>query len=300
MKDFTPLDRHEYIFRKILKKEELKTSEVAEYFQTDIKTIRRDLKDWISPLFETEIYSENKKWIIPEPVIDITFYEASELAAIAFIFKYMDNDNPQLYSKTVNLFNELHEKLSHSIYKQSSIEDILSTKKEEFYLIKNAIDNQKEIKFKFFKYDKYVQPLKIANLEKYWYLLCSDKDKERFSKYPINGIFDVIICKETFDLNTHSYISKLDNAINAFFDINEEIEIVLKLDWEAKKVLSRKKLNSTQNIEQNEDEEYIMTITVTNLMEIIPTIQQWIPLIEVISPQALKNKIKENIENYEI
>ena len=300
MKEITPLDRHKYIFHKILKKEEIKTTEIANYLNTDRKTIERDLKNWISPLFEYEIYNENKRWIIPEPIIDITFYEPSELAAIAFIFKYMDNDNPQLYSKTVSLFNELHEKISHSIYKQSSVEDILSIKKKEFYQIKTAIDNQKEIRFKFFKYDKYVQPLKIANIERYWYLLCHDNEKVRFSKFPINGIFEVVICEGNFDLNAHSYLDKLDNAINAFFDADNEIDIVLKLGWEAKKVLSRTKLNPTQNIFQNKYKEYIMTITVTNLMEIIPIIQQWIPLIEVVSPQELKDKIKENIQNYKI
>ena len=90
------------------------------------------------------------------------FYEPSELAAIAFIFKNIGKENPQLYSKTVALFNELHEKVSHSIYKQSSIEDILSIKKDEFYVIKNAIEDKKEMKFKFHSYDKYVQPLKIG------------------------------------------------------------------------------------------------------------------------------------------
>lgn len=297
---FTPLDRHEYIFNKILKKEEIKTTEIAKYFSIDRKTVERDLKDWISPLFEVEIYSENRKWVIPEPIIDITYYEPSELASIAFLFKYMNDDNPQLLNKTINLFNNLHEKLSHSIYKQSSIEDILSTKKKEFFLLKNAIDSTKEIRFKFFTKDKFVQPLKIANLEKYWYLLCFDLDRCRFSKYPINGIFDVNVTTKSFDINEHKYLNKLDNAINAFYDIDEEINVTLKLDWNAKNVLSRKKLNPTQKIYKNEDDEYIMNITISNYMEIIPVIQQWIPLIKVISPKELNLKIKENIQNYQI
>jgi len=300
MKDFTPLDRHEYIFKKILNNEQLVTTEIAEYLDVTRKTIERDLKEWISPIFEKDIYIENKNWIIPESIIDITYYEPNELASIAFIFKYMNKDNPKLYNKTVNLFNELHEKVSHSIYKQSSIEDILSIKKEEFYLLKNSIDTTKEIKFKFFGHDKHVQPLKIANLEKYWYLLCFDLNENRFSKYPLNGISEIEILTSTFNLEKHKYLNKLSNAINAFFDVKEEIDIVLKLDWNAKNVLSRKKLNETQNIYKNDDDEYIMNITITNLMEIIPTIQQWIPLIEVISPDNLKEKIKENLENYNL
>lgn len=299
MKDFTPLDRHEYIFKKILKNETIKTSEIAKYFNTDIKTIRRDLQDWISHLFEQEIYYD-KKWIIPEAIINITYYSASELASIAYIFKNINEENPYLYSKTIELFNQLHEKVSHAIYKQSSIEDILATKKNEFYLIKNSIDSEREIEFRFYTQNKHVQPLKIANLEKYWYLLCFDLVENRFSKYPIKGIFDINILDKKFNLSEHKYINKLDNAINAFFDIGSEIDVVLKLAWDAKKVLSRKQLNLTQNIYQNDDEEYIMEIKITNLMEIIPTIQQWIPLIEVIAPQELKEKIQSNLKNYSI
>ena len=81
---------------------------------------------------------------------------------------------------------------------------------------------------------------------------------------------------------------------------NEEINVTLKLDWNAKNVLSRKKLNPTQKIYKNEEDEYIMNITISNYMEIIPVIQQWIPLIKVISPKELNLKIKENIQNYQI
>ena len=297
---FTPLDRHEYIFNKILRKETIGTVDIATYLEVHRRTIERDLKNNISPLFESEILPNDNQWIIPESIIDIKFYEPSELAAIAFIFKNIGNDNPQLYSKTVNLFNELHEKVSHSIYRQSSIEDILSIKKDEFYRIKNAIEDNKEIKFKFHSYDKHVQPLKIANLEKYWYLLCFDLEAKRLSKYPLRGVHTIDILDITFQFNEDDYINKLDNAINAYFDINGEIEVVLELDWDANKVISSVPLNSTQEINKNDDNMYIMKITISNLMEIIPLIQQWIPHIKVISPSTLKEQIKENLTNYHI
>jgi transcriptional antiterminator len=66
MKNFTKLDRHEYIFKKILNKEQLNTTEVAAYLTVTRKTIERDLKEWVSPLFEAEIYIKDKIWIIPE------------------------------------------------------------------------------------------------------------------------------------------------------------------------------------------------------------------------------------------
>lgn len=301
MTDYTPLDRHEYIFNKILRNETIKTVDISNYLGVSRKTIERDLKNSISPLFEMEIVPNDNNWIIPESIIDISFYTANELASISFIFKNIEKDNLKLYSKTVDLFNELHEKVSHSIYKQSSIEDILSIKKDEFYLIKHAIEDKKEIKFKFHSYDKYVQPLKIANLEKYWYLLCFDLTENRFSKYPLRGIHKIHTLDITFDFNEDNYKNKLDNAINAFFDIDEEIHVKLELDWDANKVLSSVPLNSSQKINKIEKEDsnvYILDITISNLMEIIPTIQQWLPHIKVLSPLSLKAKIEENLKNY--
>lgn len=300
MSYFTAFDRHAYIFSKILRKEVINTVKISKYLGVTRKTIERDLKNSISPLFESELIPIGNDWKVQEPIIDIKFYEPSELSAIAFIFKNIGNDNPKLYSKTINLFNELHKKVSHSIYKQSSVEDILAMKKNEFYIIKNAIEDKKEIKFKFHSYDKHVQPLKIANLEKYWYLLCFDLNASRFSKYPLRGINTIDVLDNTFDFNEDNYINSLDNAINAFFDINNQIEVILELDWEANKVLSSVLLNSTQTINKNDDDMFIMSITISNLMEIIPLIQQWIPHIKVISPISLKEKIKENLTNYKI
>jgi predicted DNA-binding transcriptional regulator YafY len=300
MKEFSVLDRHEYILRKIRNNEKIDTVQFAKDLKVNRKTIERDLTIHLSPLFEQGIKCENKIWIATEPIIDIIYYSSYELASIALLFKNISKDNPALYTKTIELFNQLHEKVSNAIYKQSSVEDILATHKKEFYLLKGAIEEQREITLEFFSHHKNVHPLKIANIEKYWYLLCHDLQENRFSKYPINGIDNIKIIDNKFDMKSYKYINELDNAINAFYDPNIENKVVLKLSWEAKKVLSRKILNSTQKIHKNENDEYIMKITVSNLMEISPLIQQWIPHIQVIQPKELKSLIRKNLENYEI
>ena len=300
MNEITKLDRHKYIFDKILKQEIINTNEIAKYLNTSRKTIERDLKDSLSYIFEFPIEYINGKWNVSNFVIDIRAYNSEELVVINLLLSMLEKDNHELYKKAINFFDILNEKMSHSIYKQSSVEDILLTHKNEFYLIKNAIENTKEIEFKFHSYDKYVQPLKIANLEKYWYLLCFDLNNNIFSKYPLNGISNVNILNNIFDIKEHKHINKLDNAINAFFNIDTQIDVVLELDFDAKKVLSRKKLNASQNIIAIEDKKFIMSITISNFMEIIPLIQQWIPHIIVISPIELKNRIKDNLESYNI
>lgn len=297
------LDKYEYIFKKILRNEELKTVEIATELECTSKTIGRYF-EVVSVLFESSIVYINKKWVVPKPIMDIRAYSASNLVYICLLLKKTSDDNPELYNKTVELFETLNEKISHSIYKQTTIEELLPLYKEEFYLVKNAIEKTLEIKFSFF-YDnniKNVQPLKIVNLEKYWYLFCYDLNEKSFRKYHFKGLMQIEVFEKKFNRNEHIYLDKLENAINAFFNVEDENKIKLRLTKEAKKVLSRTKLNSTQIIckDENNIDKYLMDITVSDLREISPLIQQWIPHIEVISPLELREIIKDNLKNYNI
>ena len=61
----------------------------------------------------------------------------------------------------------------------------------------------------------------------------------------------------------------------------------------------RKPLNPTQRvIKKYDDGSLELEIIITDLMEIIPTIQRYIPHIGVITPDELKHEVKNNIETY--
>lgn len=302
MNDTSQLDAHTYLIQKILKKEIINTSQVANYLNKSDRQVRRYIKE-LSPLFEYPIESNAKKeWIIPDFILDVRSYSPEELVVINALLTKVEKDNHALYGRAINMFEVLNEKASHVIFEQSTVENIMTKYKSEFYLVKEAIEKIVEIKFNYYsdKYPKHVQPLKIANLEKYWYLLCYDLTARKFWKYHFSGLKDIEILNVNFKMEEHDYKEKLDNAINAYFNLEDTNDIRLKLSKEARKVLSRKKLNKSQNIFKNEEDEYIMDIRVSHLMEISPLIQQWIPHIEVIYPEELKNIIKQNIDSFKI
>jgi len=151
-------------------------------------------------------------------------------------------------------------------------------------------------------YVKHVQPLKITNLEQYWYLFCYDLEQNSFWTYHFKGIKNIKVLEQTFSLNEHLYHDKLENAINAYFNVYEENKVQLRLSKASMKVLKRKQLNSSQKIYKDEEfkDKYIMDITVSDLREISPLIQQWIPHIEVIYPEELKTIIRKNLVSYNI
>jgi len=302
MNDSSPLDAHIYLIQKILRKEKINTSDVAQYLNKSDRQVRRYIGQ-LSSLFEYPIESNDKKeWIIPNFILDVRSYSAEELVVINALLTKVEKDNHELYNKAIDMFEILSEKASHVIFQQSSIENIMTKFKSEFYLIKESIENSVEIKFDYYsdRYPKHVKPLKIANLEKYWYLLCFDLKMEKFAKYHFSGLKDIKLSNKHFNIEEYNYQEKLDNAINAYFNLEEKNNVQLKLSKIARKVLSRKKLNNTQHIYKNDVEEYIMDITVSSLMEISPLIQQWIPHIEIIYPQELKNIIRTNIDKYNI
>lgn len=304
MTEAKDLERYEYIFQIIKRQEDLNPVEIGKYLGCHRKTITRDFEKVISVLFESPIEYIGRKWIVPKSIIDIRAYTASNLVSIALLLRKAYHEDPYLYEKSIELFDFLQEKVYHSIYKQNSIEELFPSFKDEFYLIKNAIEKTREIKFAFHYDDniKHVQPLKITNLEQYWYLFCYDLEQDSFWTYHFKGIKKIQILEQGFDLKEHLYIDKLENAINAYFNIHEKNEVRLRLTKPPMKVLKRKKLNSSQNIysDKTDKDKYIMDITVSDLREISPLIQQWIPHIEIISPDELKAIVKENLNNYQI
>ena len=61
----------------------------------------------------------------------------------------------------------------------------------------------------------------------------------------------------------------------------------------------RKPLNKSQRVLKiYDDESCDVELTITDYMEIIPTIQRYIPFIGVIEPQDLKDRVKMNIDLY--
>ena len=51
-------------------------------------------------------------------------------------------------------------------------------------------------------------------------------------------------------------------------------------------------------VKEEDDNSMEIELIITDFMEIIPTIQRYIPYIQVIEPNELKLEVKMNIENY--
>lgn len=280
----------------------LSTPYLVQKFNVTKKIVQTDFKEYILPLYEdkTIYYSYFlKAYRAKENFLSKTFLCAEELAIIAILQnkskdKYADAD---LALKTHALFQKFDDALSHRLYQESSIEKI-DEFRQEIIQIKNAIETKRVITCKYSNKEREIYPLKILNLEGYWYLIVYEPASDLLKTFHLNSIKEIVLSDREYKFDKKK-VKSFDNAITAYFKPdNIPITVQLFIDTKISKYFQRKPLNKTQRtIQKYSDGSIEIELLITDFMEIIPIIQRYIPYIGVIEPVELKNIIKENLES---
>ena len=297
------INRLSQILELLNKGYELSTPNLVERFGVSKKIIQIDFKEYILPLFVNDkIYYDysSKTYKAKNNFLTKTLFSADELSIIAILKnkskdKYSDDD---LSLKVDSLFLKFEEELTNKLYQTSSIEKI-DNFKNEIIQIKNAVETKSIIKCLYNKKYREIYPLKILNLEGFWYLIIYEPNDNKIKTFHLNTIKNIEVLHSNFRFDEEK-INSFDNAISAYYKPNNEsILIQLFIDSKVSRYFQRKPLNKSQRVLKiYDDESCDIELTITDYMEIIPTIQRYIPFIGVIEPQELKDKVKENIDFY--
>jgi predicted DNA-binding transcriptional regulator YafY len=198
------------------------------------------------------------------------------------------------------LFEKLEDERNNNVYQQSSVEKIDAFKKE-ILTIKNAILEKEILTCNYNKKDRTIYPLSLLNLEGYWYLVIFEPRDSKIKTSHLDTITNTFYTGKKYEFDFDK-IKSFDNAINAFHVLDKElIEVQLYVQAPVAKYFLRKPLSSLQRtIKKYDDDSLEISITVTDLREIIPTIQRYMPHVKVIEPQNLKDVIEENIKKYQM
>lgn len=281
----------------------LSTPDVVNRFGVSKKVIQTDFKDYLIPLFcDNKIfydYSE-KVYKASNNFLTKTLFSSDELAVIAILkFKAKDKHTDEdLFDKADALFHRFEDELSNKIYQKSSVEKF-DEFKNEIIQIRNAIETKNIIKCFYNEKYRKIYPLKILNLEGYWYLIIYEPTDKKIKTYHLNTIKEIDVLHSNF-LFDNEKIESFDSAITAYYKPeNSAINVQLYIHSKVSRYFIRKPLSKAQRIiRQNENKSIEIEIYITDYMEIIPTIQRYMPYISVIEPEELKNKIKKNIDEY--
>lgn len=301
--DFTNrINRITFILERLSKGYGLSTPNLEEYFSISKKIIQTDFKNVILPMFDEIIYYDytSKTYVSDKNFLTATLFSSEELALIAILKskakdKYSDEN---LSEKVDTLFSNYEELLSNDIYNIASVESLDKFKKE-VVLIKNAIATKHIISLKYNDIQRSVYPLKIINIDAFWYLVLYEEKDKKIKTFHINSIENINILTKRFRYE-NDYIKKFENCINAYFVADSEpTSVILFIDSQVAKYFKAKPLNSSQRVmETYSDGSIDIELSISTFREIIPTIQKYIPHVKVVEPKELENLVYENLRNY--
>lgn len=281
----------------------LSTAELADTLNLTKRIIQLDFKEYLIPLFDGGmIYYDYslKCYCAKTNFLAGTLLSSDELAVIALLkAKSKDKFSDDGFAiQTDALFQKFEESLSNNFYQETLVEKI-DDFKTEIIRIKNAITHRREIACTYNNKARNLYPLKILNLEGFWYLINYDVAYSEIRRYHLNSISDITLLETEFTFD-ETIIERFDNAINAFYEPHvDPFSIELFLDAKIAKYFKRKPISKTQRVLKTyHDGACDIELYITDFMEIIPTIQRYIPYVKVIRPDTLKELVYKNLMDY--
>lgn len=266
------------------------------------KTLQDNIKKHLVPIEISEIRFDKsiQAWTGKHGFLSETLLSEYELVTMQLLETHSKKYGRLFILSTQRLFNRFKRRASLTIFKKTRMEQIGRDDEGKLAIIKTAIAQKRVLYCKYNGKDRVVYPLKIVLLEGYWYLFLWDAASDEVRKYHLKTIESLDLQTEIFDIPENRVIDHLDNAINAYFKDADLIPVRLIVHKKVSKYFKRQPLSNSQTItDYPDDEDYdYLDIWVTDVMEIIPTIQQYLPYIKVESPDSLHKRIEENIQNY--
>lgn len=265
------------------------------------KTIQDNIKKYLVTLgdiADIQYDHSTKKWTARKNFLSETLLSADELITMKLLEISGKKFGKRFELSTQRLFNRFKQRASLTIFKKTKMEKITKDDEGKLAIIKTGISQKKILHCRYKNKERIVYPLKIVLLEGFWYLFLWDTKNSEIRKYHLKTIEALKLQDEIFITPKNRVIDHLDNAINAYFKDGEILPINLLVHKKVSKYFVRQPLSSSQIITPYDTDYDQMDIWVTDEMEIIPTIQQYLPYIKVLSPDSLHKRIEENINNY--
>ena len=290
------LTRLTTILKKLNDGETLSVKDLAEEFNVSSRTIQRDFNE---RLISFPIIQANKKWQLEDGFKIEKSTDVEDRVVLDIIEKITESIGGKFAIKSNNLLSKLKNKEYNPIYAKLNIEDI-SDRLQDVQILESAIKNKLILTCEYLnngkRYNTTLKPLKIVNFEGFWYLVALRDEEVR--KYYLKELSRIKLTDDTFDVDTK--IDKLlDDSISIWFNqYNDPFEVKLFANEIAAKFFQRRPL-PTQSIESlNEDGTMEFVVKITHEMEILPIIKYWIPHLQVIEPQRIRDIVKDDLENY--
>jgi len=298
------------MMQKLLNGESVNVQKLEGEYKHEVpeRTIRDKITKVIEPLFPDSIYNEKGiGWISKDNLNEKTILTAPELIALQTLKNYALGLDKDISTSALKLLSKFEQGVfAHEIIHRTKKEKLDKDNETTITVLMNAIRQKKKVSCTYNDKQRIIEPLMIVMLEGYWYLHLFDINKEtglkKAKNFHIKTIELISLLDETFEYPEISFFKKLKTSVNAFFDSESDyISVELLLHKEIVKYFRRIPISTKQKIYGSKDDEYMtLSVEVTNLKEVAPIIQQYLPDIKVVHPSELNEIIKKNISDYAV
>ncbi len=277
------------ILKRLNDGERLTIKGLAEDFSVSNKTIQRDLRerlafvDWVE---EGPYYSVRKG--------NYGHLDSDDLTRI-ISFLSIKNIFPKL---------DRHFFLKY-LTKNTTIKNIeyecIQKYSEEFDQLIRAIDMNRKIHIDYIKVREsiaksyVVEPYHMINKNGIWYLIALDHGIEK--TFCFTQISNIRLLEEWFDVDD-VLLTKIKSS-DSISHGNQMSEVVLQVSSEVASYFQKRQLLPHQEIvEIKKDGSLRIVCRKVHQMEVLPTIQYWLPHVEIVAPITLKNDLHDLLKKY--
>jgi predicted DNA-binding transcriptional regulator YafY len=304
--DYRVMERIEEILRRLRSGEKLSIKALSAEFGCDTKTIQRDMSIRIPELLQRmnlgiKIEKIGRLFILTGDTTKLKNFE--DTLVLDTLEKLSEGIGNNFAIKAKKLLHSAKKNAQENyLFTRIDFEDV-TDKADEVLAIEMSIGKHQIITFQYQKekerYTVNAKPLKLISFDGFWYLLAEDTSQNVIKKYHLKSIFNIQTTEKGFDFPS-KLKEKLDNAINIWFDANSEtFEVRLYANKAIVKHLMRRPLSKSQRIISTDSDGSVeLSIWITDYREIISEVLKWIPNLFILSPDELKEDIRENIEEY--
>jgi predicted DNA-binding transcriptional regulator YafY len=291
-----------FILNKLNGSGRVRSAELCEEFNVNIRTIQRDLELLNNagfPVMSTEkgVYSFTEGFSLRRLMLS-----NEEASLISFFHEIADSLGKNFSESFHSLANKLLSRDDDSPFyikmptTQAHMKNFPFVKELE-----QAIDECQKISLTY-EADKgnevfKLSPVKLINFEGFWYLLAMPEGKKAFWKFRSEKIKGLELLNENFD-PPRDLKAILDRSVNIWFSADPGEKIVLEIDKDAAHYFKKKVYFPEQRIVKEKKDGTLVVESRANFNEVLRTIIHWIPDIRVIQPKELDTKIKDLLKEY--
>lgn len=148
------------------------------------------------------------------------------------------------------------------------------------------------------RYCNGIKPLKMCWMDGFWYLVAMPAAENAYFKFRMDKITRVIPLDTKFAC-TADIDGLLLESKSIWFDMNRNIDVLLEVRGDAVAYFKKHEYFPCQKIEkENTDGSLTVSCRVSNLMEIMPQVKRWLPLVKILEPIAFAAELKAQVRAY--